>query len=222
MWFYICSTDPSLTSDPNSRVLGKPPRKPSQLLAASGIGPWDGIGDFTPGQAATAGAAAGTALGASGAEALGRGRRAPTVRWQRLGATHTGAPSQQHPVPPSQVGPAAIAHNNAEVGASKQCCSTTVAVAMPIKRAVGTLNCQTTRAATLLEMDPCQGALGCCFPPWVPTAASCSPRSSAALGRCPHQAPGTPQCTQPLEPTPHPTAALHRCTPAPARSCLQT
>lgn len=79
MWFCICSTGPSLTNDPNSPTLGKPPGKPSQLLAASGVGPRDGIRDFTPGQAATAGAAAGTALGASGAEALERGRCAPTV-----------------------------------------------------------------------------------------------------------------------------------------------
>lgn len=182
MWFCICSVSPSLTSDASSPVLGKPPRKPSQLLAASGIGPQDGIRDFTLGQAATAGAAAGTALGASSAKALGRGRHAPTMGRQQLGANHMGAPSQQHPMPPSWVGPAAIACNNAEVGALKRCCSTTVAVDMPIKWAVGTLNCQTRKAATLLEMDPHQGALGGCFSSWAPAAASHSLRSSAALG----------------------------------------
>lgn len=134
---------PSLMSDPNSPVLGKPPRKLSQLLAASGIGPWDRIGDFTPGQAATAGAAAGTAFGASGAKALGRGRHAPTVGHQQLGATHAGAPSQQHTMPLSLVGPAAIARNDAVLGASKWCCSTMLAGEMPIKQAVSTsLNCR--------------------------------------------------------------------------------
>lgn len=71
-------------------------------------------------------------------------------------------------------------------------------------------------------MDPCQGAEGACFPPWASAAASRSLKSSAALDRSPHQAPGTPQCTQPPEPAPHPTAALHHRTPAPAGSCLQT
>lgn len=89
---------------------------------------------------------------------------------------------------------------------------------MPIKQAASTLKCQTRRAATFLEMDPQQRALGGCFPPGLlqqhRTAQGAELLSADA--RTKHQAlldPYRPQSplptpARPPEPTPH-------CSPAP-------